>query len=397
MEKEWKSPKTIIGPAATGDFYFSRTNIENDIWDELKKGTSVLLAAPRRVGKTSIMRAIEENPQEGFLLKFEIIQGVQTKEDFYKTIFKLLYSCLSRFKKTTTYFEHLLKSIKITEIDISGSISIDGKPINYLEETSKILTELNSSNEKIVLLIDELPEVLHNINKNGKKEDASEILDNLRVWRQKDYKNIQFVLAGSIGIHYVVSSIEGRTKDLNDLHTINCEPLSKKEAKAYINWATDEATIQYNDEQTELLLEKTQHYYTPYFLNLMLDRINNNAKRAEKKTIDASDIHNAFNQNVKENSNFEDWKRRLIDYMPTEKFNFVNEILIYIAHKGQITIQKIYDIAVKYEMLRDYMTLIRELEKDGYIVEETPESKSYRFISPFLKSFWYNDNPIFND
>ena len=59
----------------------------------------------------------------------------------------------------------------------------------------------------------------------------------------------------------------------------------------------------------------------------------------------------------------------------------------------QITIQEIYDKAETFDKAETYMSFIRDLTQDGYIVEN--ESK-YIFISPFLKEFWKLDNPIYN-
>jgi uncharacterized protein len=39
------------------------------------------------------------------------------------------------------------------------------------------------------------------------------------------------------------------------------------------------------------------------------------------------------------------------------------------------------------------MALIQGLEHDGYITEQ---KEQYVFISPFLKAFWKNDNPIYD-
>jgi uncharacterized protein len=55
MLENWISPKTIIGNVATGEYCYPRTTINKEIWRELEKGSSVLLTAPRRVGKTYIM------------------------------------------------------------------------------------------------------------------------------------------------------------------------------------------------------------------------------------------------------------------------------------------------------------------------------------------------------
>lgn len=50
-----------IGPPATGEDFFDRETLLEDIQGAVSKG-SVLLAAPRRVGKTSIMLRIRDKP-----------------------------------------------------------------------------------------------------------------------------------------------------------------------------------------------------------------------------------------------------------------------------------------------------------------------------------------------
>ena len=66
MKKQWMSPNIIIGSGATGDCYYRRKDIEELIWDEIKKGNHVLMSAPRRVGKTSIMKALAETRKQDY-------------------------------------------------------------------------------------------------------------------------------------------------------------------------------------------------------------------------------------------------------------------------------------------------------------------------------------------
>lgn len=397
MKMNWISPNTIIGPPVTGDYYYPRTEIIDEIWIELKKGNYILIAAPRRVGKTSIMRELEQNPQVGYIVKFEDIQAVKSEKEFYETLYRLILSCLTRSQKSKNWFAKYLKSKAIKEIDFSTlSIKIEDKAFNYLEEINTIFRELGDNSETIVLLLDELPEVLHCINKAGKTEEAKAILKQLRTWRQSNLKKLQFVLAGSIGIHYVVKTIGGRTADLNDLKKIIFEPLNKTQALHYIDWATKESSIKFNDKLKNYLLQKIQHYYTPYFINLMLDEIDKIGRKVNNANIAGPDIDTAFNKVVKNNEHFADWKNRLSEYLPKIDFDFVNEILIHIAHKDFITVQTIYNKAVTHGKTNGYMDLIGDLEQDGYIVEETEASKKYIFISPFLKAFWLRNHPIYN-
>jgi len=392
MKQDWKPPKIIIGKEATGQYYYRREEIESDIWEEIKKSNNILLAAPRRVGKTSVMKYIAENPKSGFRLIFRNVQGIDTEERFYKTLYELIIHCLSRFKSNQTLIENYFKKMRISEISTSG-FKIDEKAIDYLSEINSLIPQLDPEGENIVLLIDELPEVLHEMYKKGKKGMALNIIKNLRHLRQEtDFKKIQFVFAGSIGLHYVVKLINGRSSDINDLNKIQYLPLNEDEVSLYIDSVTKDATIKYSPELKQYLITKIQ-YYVPYFFNIMLDAIHNSAKKSNNPIIGKQSIDAAFDLVIKNNDYFKDWKQRLSDYLPKEDFNFVNEILIHVAHKDNISIQELYDKATKHNKVNDYMDFVNDLEHDGYIAEQ---NQKYVFISPFLKEFWKRNNPVYN-
>ena len=394
MNTNWKHPNLIIGNAATGDNFYLRNEIVEEIWRELKKGNSILLAAPRRVGKTSIMKYMEEHPVENYKLIFKNIQSITSADDFFEEIYTLLLNCLNTTAKAKKWLKKIIVSKSIKKISKDG-IEFETKPTDFLKETNTLLIDINKNQdiENIVLLLDELPEVLFNINKTD-KEAAISILKNLRCWRQQPEMNkkVKFVLAGSIGIHYVVDMIETRNTDLNDLAKVDFKPLSNNDAHKYIDWATQTATVSYTAELKQYLLEKI-HYFVPFFINLVLDEIDKQAKKANEKEITTQSIDTAFNLIIKHSDYFEDWKKRLKDYMPNADFDFVNEILIHTAHKGYISLQEIYDKAFKHNKISDYMDFIGDLEKDGYI---TKIYEQYQFMSPFLSTFWKKNNPIYN-
>lgn len=201
------------------------------------------------------------------------------------------------------------------------------------------------------------------------------------------------VLAGSIGIHYVIKTIEGRNVDCNDFHKVKFEALTNIEAMDYIRWATgNKATIRYTEALMQHLLSKIR-YCLPYFINLMLNEINSRARKNNNPAITINDIDSAFDEVVKNSDHFKDWKSRLFDYMPLPDAEFVNEVLIYIAHTNAISKQKLYDIAIRFGKKDNYMDLIDDLEEDGYIAED---NDTYAFVSPFLQAFWKRNNPVYN-
>ncbi|WP_336734822.1 hypothetical protein [Chryseobacterium sp. VD8] len=190
----------------------------------------------------------------------------------------------------------------------------------------------------------------------------------------------------------MVKTIAGRSSDINDLYKITYQPLDESEVSDYISTVTKNASVQYDEDKILHIKNKIQ-YFVPYFINLMLDEIDKAAIKRNDPKITIEHIDEAFNAIIKNNDNFSDWKKRLTDYLPKEDFSFINEILTQISHKDQISIQNIYDIAVKHNKETDYMDFIKDLEQDGYIMES---SQSYTFISPFLKEYWKRNNPIHN-
>jgi uncharacterized protein len=391
MTINWINPKIIIGNTATGAYYYDRPDIVANIWEQITIGNHVLLAAPRRVGKSSIMKYMIDNSIDNHKCIYKNIQGLGSADHFFQSIYELIKSCLNFSQKTSEWLR-LLKETEIEEVSLTGTLKIRERAINYLEAVNHILTKLQHNDIKIVLFIDELPEVLHNLNKNNKKEDATIILKNLRRWRQEDqFRNFRLVLAGSIGMHYVIKTIEGRNVDCNDLHKVKFEALTNEEAIEYIRWATgNSATIRYTEALMLHLLSKIR-YCLPYFINLMLNEINSKARKDKNPAITINDIDNAFDEVVKNSDHFKDWKSRLFDYMPLPDAEFVNEVLIFIAHMNTISKQKLYDLAIRHAKKDNYMDFIDGLEEDGYIIEE---SNTYVFVSPFLQAFWKRNNPI---
>jgi 23S rRNA pseudoU1915 N3-methylase RlmH len=339
------------------------------------------------------MKSLAEQSNRDHKFIFRIIQGIDEKSDFYKTLFELILSFLNDSERYKTQIKNYIKKMEITDIGPDG-IKLKRHDIDYLSEIKQIVPKLHPDGENIVLLIDELPEVLYNLYKKDKSEDASNILNNFRDWRLQGFKKVQFILAGSIGIHYVIDLIDKRPKGINDLREIHCPPLDdeKGEVEEYVNWVTREATIQYNSDLKAYIKEKIG-YFVPYFINLLIDEIDKICRKNNQRQITKNDIDIAFSKVVSNRTHFSDWKKRLHDYMPKEDFAFVNEILIHTAHKDEISIQEIYNKASEHDKKDCYMEFIDNLIQDGYI---TKQNGKYIFISPFLKEFWKNDNPVFN-
>jgi uncharacterized protein len=392
VENEWKHPDTITGDAATDGRYLRRDYINDEFWREVRKGNHILFVAPRRVGKTSVMKDLASNCPEGFVCIYEDIEGVRSRADFYKRLFELILHCAhrSKLKEAKAFIANCLAKYRIQEISKSG-IKLDVKDLDYEKEVRNLIPELKNAEVHAVIFLDEFAEVINKLKKNDQVQDAIDILHTLREIRSdEDFRHFTVVYAGSIGLEFVIKNID-RPKLINDLHPIKLIALTDEEGSRLIRQLTKKATIFFSEEVVTYLKTKIE-YLLPYYLQLMVEAIDEICFKSNETQVANETVDAAFQRILKERKNFEDWLERLKDYQK-DYFPFINDLLKYAAHKGEIPVQVVYDKANRYGRVEDYMDFVEELIHDGYLMES--ETHVYRFISPLLRQFWIQKYPIY--
>lgn len=392
MGKEWIHPNTITGDAATDDRYIRREYINENFWREVAKGNHILFVAPRRVGKTSIMKDLAANCPDGYICLYEDIEGVRSRNEFYRRLFELILQCIdrSKIKAAKDFIADCIKKYSIQEISKSG-IKFGSHELDYEKEIRTLIPDLKKAKVHTVIFLDEFAEVINKLKKMGKEDDAIDILHTLREIRSDDdFEHFTIVYAGSIGLEFVIKNID-RPKLINDLHRIKLPPLNDDEASQLIGQLTKEATVRFSNESLDYLKKKIEHLL-PYYIQLMVEAIDEVAYESGNAEINLEKIDAAFQRVLKERKNFEDWLLRLKDYQ-AEYFPFINDLLKYAAHNGSIPVQVVYNKAKQDNRTEDYMDFIEELVYDGYLMESDPNV--YRFISPLLRQFWKQKYPIY--
>jgi uncharacterized protein len=391
----WISPNTITGDAARDKRFLRRDHISEDFWREVAKGNHILFVAPRRVGKTSIMIDLADNHPEGYSCIYQNIEGVKSRNEFFARLFHLILQCIerSKMKQAKAFLAQCLKKYSITEITKSG-LKFSGKELDYENELRILIPELKEAKVHTVIFLDEFAEVISKLTKQSKEADAIDILHTLREIRSdKDFEHFTLVFAGSIGLEFVIKSID-RPKLINDLHPIHTPALTDAEANQLITQLVNGATIQLPADVVKHIKARV-HYLLPYYIQLMLEEIDLVARESRQPQVTNIMVDEAFNRVLRKNKNFEDWIERLKEYQP-KYFSFINELLKHAAHKDGITIQEIYNKALdeKFNRGDDYMDFVEQLCNDGYW---TPDGNNkYHFISPFLREFWIRKNPVYN-
>ncbi len=397
--KNWTNTKTIAGSVAEGEKYFRREGIENKLWREIEKGNHILFSAPRRVGKSSIMKFIAEHPREGYACVYENISTDGTKEEFYKRLLSLL---LKQTKHPTLQklWNQLKGSVAIEKVSTDGIELCLGQR-NYKQAILDIIPKLKEHNEKIVLLLDEFPDVIKNISENPNEgpDAAVDVLQTLRSIRHNERFREHFVLvlAGSIGLAHVIKSID-RPAVINDLYEQNLPALSNKmpegksqsEADRFIEHLVNGASMQVDGVCRKYLLEKLNQAI-PFYIQLIVEKCNDLLFDDERTQLSIADINNAWNKVLEDHRHFADADQRLHKYFPND-YPYFLEILQKCAHNGEISIQEVFDVATGHKIGSDYKGKIDDvLIKDGYLVQN---EMKFTFVSPLLQAWWKNRHPL---
>jgi len=375
---------TIIGPAAEGARYYSRPLVEKQILKNLRKGAFVHFTAPRRIGKTSILKELANQEYEDLICIYEDIESDKNSNEFYKRLISLIETAVNRAESLGKKFWEFIQSKKITGISLEG-VDVEHSEINHKGVFLALVDAIQEKEIKIVLFLDEFPDVINNIINNEGAEIALDVLHSLRSIRQSKKFNTSFglVLSGSIGLTHVVRSI-GRPKLINDLAIVKLEPLANQELNGFIDFLTEDATLIIPNESRAYIQEKLNQLI-PYYVQLIVeagDQLTDDQDRVEM-TIDDIDV--IYSQLTMDTDKFIDWVDRIKDYYKTT-YPFMKDVLTHTAHKKEISIQEILNIATGHEVV-EYEDLITQvLIKDGYLYKL--KSGLYAFASPLLRDWW---------
>ena len=382
------------GKAADGkDKYFRRKSIEVKIWSKISQGEDLLLAAPRRSGKSSILKYLEKNPRTGFLIRYKSVQSVDSINEYFKQIYKILLEDDRVFGFYKQHFEKLKGTLKGFVSRIRGvstkGIKIDPEErIDYYCECIDLLKTLPKDFDIIVFLIDEFPDAVRNIS-NGDKQEGIHFLQLIRDLRQElNEICIQFVYSGSIGLGNVVNKL-GRIDLINDIVNIEVPPLSQDEAKELmerlvLGLKKERGDFEINDQIKDYILRKDD-WLIPYYVQIIVDELFDFEQVPTRDVVDDV-IRKIISDRYKYQDYFENWKTRLKQAFNKDEYKCVLEILNYISINGSIDVGTLYDMSVKHGV-SDLKDITNVLEYDGYL-NKNP-GKNYMFNSIILKEWWY--------
>lgn len=379
--------KIQTGNPVRGDDFFKRENVIEQAWDHLESGSHILIAAPRRVGKTSLMKYLEDFPRPPFSLTYLITESVNSEKEFYRRILNRIVKTdfVKKSKKVQNFLEQHKPTLK--KIGVDGIEFGVREEHNYFEMLGSILKSPQPEANKLVIMIDEFPETLENIIEDEGDAAGRHFLQSNREIRQDSEitENVQFIYTGSIGLENIVSRLNA-VSTINDLVRLKVPPLTESEANqmiqrllARVQFVLKDGVIEYIFHQIEWLI--------PFYIQLIMQELRNICREQGIDAIEKAHVDRALQEMLEQRNHFEHWHTRLRTTFKGRGYSFVKDVLNITSEKSEITSNEICDLAVKYDIEISFKDIIGSLVYDGYI-NNHEEVHTYRFNSPILKMWW---------
>lgn len=376
-----------IGPPVEGkDFYGREKELEiaNRLLDS---GHSLLLSAPRRIGKSSFAkRLIEDKKAQGWKCVYIDLEQTTTEDGF-------LYLIIEYFERNHVWRQKtdgMLQGAKtildrINKISI-GPVGFDLSSPERKEDLYKSLKELIRHDEETFIVVDELTLFLGVLLKSdGGEEKVSFILNWLRSLRQVAGTKVRWLFCGSVGLKNFTASLN-LSYAINDLTDFSLDELTPEEARGLMEGLCQGEVMNMDEESIIYALEKL-HWNIPYFIQILFSKLRDNYTGAVSK----EDIDTAYGQLCSE-SYLNTWSERLAEYREMERparlilnglsarrSGLRRETLLGILMTGQ-------DPSNAGETDLLLSKVLEMLENDGYLLRKGPV-RSFR--SPLLRDYWY--------
>lgn len=389
------------GPPAIGPDFFDREELIERIWETLDR-SSILLEAPRRFGKTSVMMELRDNPENDYAVFYFEIEHLESPEEFILKLLKQIQEdeeIWSRIKSGfSSIFDRLGENVDDIEF-ASFKLSLrDSEDLDWKDLGKDLVRAIDENDEKLLFILDEFPEMIKHMIENDKKE-AEIFLNWFRQVRQtmSDDDNLRFILGGSVCLNNILNQIHCSEK-INDIGRIRMQPFTEKKSEEFIEalFRGEEVEI---DEGILNAIQEQIGTPIPYFIQVLTGAILKELEKPEEK-ITPKLVEKVYENKLlgsEYKTYFEHHYRRLDEYYSSiggEKkiIDAAERILTEISKQSGVKKSHLYqlyleetDQDIDEEGFGDIMAL---LEHEFYL-EYNPEDNSYEFFSKVLKDWWY--------
>lgn len=390
-----------VGPPVRGEDFFGRDAFVELVSDKLKGG-NVLLAAPRRFGKTSVMYSLIDRPRWDYQIVHADLQHlIEPAELITLLVVQLAKSDdgrLTRIANGLSYFPKKFWSGLTNKLEEIELLKIKIKLREHLrprwqEAGEELFKRVADSQTTIIFILDELPMMIDRMARSDShREDAKTMLRWMRALRvSPNTRNVRFLVAGSIGIGRVLNEL-GEISAINDFEQLRLEPFSIKVGTQLLERLAGSHSLPLSKPATRKMLELIGPPI-PYFIQIIFSEVAK-AYVQDGEPITPKKVERIYRDKVLGVdcvTYFDHYYGRLRDYYQPHEEKATKKMLRELAMIGQLTREtcaQLYKREVgNRKNLEEFNRLMTDLENDFYI-RFNSDANQFEFACKLLRDWW---------
>ena len=395
----------ITGSPARGDDFYFRTSFLDDLWDSLRK-EHVLLLAPRRMGKTSVMLRLQDQPRQDRLVVFLNVEEICMPADFCQSLIVALHDQHPEFLREALavacgFLSSVLDGIDAIEFykfKIALRKSDPDWAGNWLVKAEELIDSIRRTEQPMLIILDEVPDMVLNMQKRA-PEQLEAFLHWFRKTRQDPKQdNIRWLVGGSINLTSTLDQLGGLNLII-DFRTEPLPPFTEAEVEAFICEMFTAREVCY-DPDVLATIKQLLGKPIPFFLQLLAQELYR-AWRRDGVTLTSGHVQTVFNRVLlgeTARDKLQYYHSRIRTYY-TDRDREAAMILLNLLSLGDepLTKEALFTAFEQIEAqsaaprlgsdLREaFNTLMLLLQNDFYI--EEVKGRRYAFACKILKLWW---------
>jgi hypothetical protein len=376
-----------MGRLAEGDAFFDRDDVMSRAWDLLQT-SNLLLLAPRRVGKSSLLNRMRaDGPAKGYKTLYLSVPDAEDELDFIKRLIRA-------FRDTDWAPGSWIAAIKNKlpedlEVVLKTSlVELKAKNFDWRRPAEELETLLKGADSETLLMIDELPLLIGSI---VHQDPSGNRAERFLLWlkRLREQYRPRWFFAGSIGLDSVARKLK-LSGTIHDLQLIELGEFSVEKASAYLMARGEFHHWRLTPETIQAILHAVE-WPIPFHLNLVFEELR--AVVGEGHGAPTPTLVEIALKRMLANGRtyFDHWDERL-KKMLDARFPKYCEIILGLACRQRDGVkiatielrlsQEVGADAERAEILRQLLDL---LISDGYLVRR---QDVVHFRSALLRRYW---------
>ena len=360
-------------------------------WDVLDR-QGLVISAERRIGKTHIVLKMRDECRSGYLPIYQDLEAVHSITDFIRSIYAAVEECSrtspgvrARFAKWSGLLPRKVGGVDLPTADSNWQVLLSGA----FDDLIRV-----ADDRRVLMLWDEFPLMLHNLQQRIGPEAPIQLLDFLRALRLSRADHLRFLFTGSIGLHLVLRSLRkaGNANDpVNDMLSLTVPPMADEDTGELAS-ALLEETLAPPAQIPELASRVAREVGGfPYYVHHVVDQLHQLRRPPDLEDVSSAVDHLVYDSHDPANLNY--YVSRLSSYYPDDERELALVVLDSMAGQASptlfpelVNLCKHRDPSLRDERVREVLTILVE---DHYLAARKHDGgAAYDFRWPLVKRWW---------